>query len=161
LHVAPTFAIYEVSSESSRWRVGPTYQHKVNRDIYVVHVLFIFGPPHRAGIENRRRIIFASLSLNGLSEAELVVDLSKQLTCPLRDARMKLCINAHDDRPSEPESGESTDHRSFKNHKQQHSEFVVDRSIICSHERHFLLLRQRQAHRSYHLLIFIIKWPVA
>jgi hypothetical protein len=33
---------------------------------------------------------------------------------------MPLCcnLNVYDDRPSEPESGESTDHRSFKNHKQ-------------------------------------------
>jgi hypothetical protein len=27
-------------------------------------------------------------------------------------------VKVHDDRPSEPESGESTDHRSFKNYKQ-------------------------------------------
>jgi hypothetical protein len=31
-------------------------------------------------------------------------------------------VNEYDDRPSEPESGESADHRSFKNHKQRHSD---------------------------------------
>jgi hypothetical protein len=62
-----------------------------------------------------------------------------------------LVVNAYDDRPSEPESRQSTDHQSSKNHKQRHSDFVVDRSVIGSHERHFLLLRQRQVHRSYHL----------